>query len=207
MKTICSDLHVTRGEFDETAYPETKARPRSALRPRASLRLAPSHSVSSQVLTIGEFRFGLCHGHQVVPWGDLDSLAMLSRQLDVDVLITGHTHEFKAYKYEDRLFINPGSATGAYSPLRASTRPSFVLMDVDGQRLVAYVYQLVDGEVKVDKIVRSLERCCAPISPAHFRSPAGVHKELGIDWPERCHEQQRNALADIYRAALKCCPP
>jgi vacuolar protein sorting-associated protein 29 len=25
-------------------------------------------------------------------------------------------------------------------------------MDVDGQRLVAYVYQLVDGEVKVDKI-------------------------------------------------------
>jgi predicted phosphodiesterase len=23
------------------------------------------------------------------------------------VLITGHTHEFKAYKYEDRLFINP----------------------------------------------------------------------------------------------------
>ena len=78
---------------------------------------------------------------------------MLSRQLDVDVLITGHTHEFKAYKYEDRLFINPGSATGAYSPLRATTRPSFVLMDVDGQRLVAYVYQLVDGEVKVDKIV------------------------------------------------------
>ncbi len=135
-----------------------------------------------QVLTIGDFRFGVCHGHQaracarphtapgrqhashdvtrawlcrvcisqllrlfvpfslqVVPWGDLDSLAMLSRQMDVDgaptrrrrdkhatrkpysscaqpltrrrrvraVLITGHTHEFKAYKYEDRLFINP----------------------------------------------------------------------------------------------------
>ena len=115
--------------------------------------------------------------------------------------------QFKAYKYEDRLFINPvrgcvqggrrarskrlaltrdprclpqqGSATGAYSPLRATSKPSFVLMDVDGARvrprfrtlrraaprpcaradsarllwqLVAYVYQLVDGEVKVDKI-------------------------------------------------------
>jgi vacuolar protein sorting-associated protein 29 len=66
-----------------------------------------------------------------------------------------------------------GSATGAYSPLRATSKPSFVLMDVDGVRvrpsrrcarvacpadaamrpqLVAYVYQLVDGEVKVDKI-------------------------------------------------------
>ena len=49
-----------------------------------------------------------------------------------------------------------GSATGAYSPLRATTRPSFVLMDVDGTRLVAYVYQLVEGEVKVDKARRSL---------------------------------------------------
>ena len=105
-----------------------------------------------QVLTIGDFRFGVCHGHQVVPWGDLDSLALLSRQLDVDVLITGHTHAFTAHKYEGRLFINPGSATGAFSPLRAATRPSFVLMDVEGSRLVAYVYQLVEGEVKVDKI-------------------------------------------------------
>lgn len=161
--------------------------------------LAPAHAV--QVLTIGEFRFGLCHGHQVVPWGDLDSLAMLSRQLDVDgarprrvgsrapdaphaVLITGHTHEFKAYKYEERLFINPGSATGAYSALRATTRPSFVLMDVDGQRvrrpaaraaaaahapqLVAYVYQLVDGEVKVDKV--RLPRCAGRVSLAPARS-------------------------------------
>ena len=69
--------------------------------------------------------------------------------------------QFKAYKYEDRLFINPvraplqdagragstrgvprltlrpvqGSATGAYSPLRATSKPSFVLMDVDGARV------------------------------------------------------------------------
>jgi hypothetical protein len=25
LKTICNDLHVTRGEFDEASYPETKA--------------------------------------------------------------------------------------------------------------------------------------------------------------------------------------
>jgi hypothetical protein len=81
------------------------------------------------------------------------------------------------------LWRSQGSATGAYSPLRATSKPSFVLMDVDGVRvrparfkqtrspaatthaqsaplaltrpgaqLVAYVYQLVDGEVKVDKI-------------------------------------------------------
>ena len=26
LKTICNDLHVTKGEFDEGSYPETKAR-------------------------------------------------------------------------------------------------------------------------------------------------------------------------------------
>jgi hypothetical protein len=31
--------------------------------------------------------------------------------------------------------VSQGSATGAYSPLRAATKPSFVLMDVDGSRV------------------------------------------------------------------------
>jgi hypothetical protein len=91
-------------------------------------------------------------GVQVVPWGDLDSLAMLQRQLDVDILITGHTHQFKAYKHEGGVIINPGSATGAYSSITYDVNPSFVLMDIDGLRVVVYVYELVDGEVKVDKI-------------------------------------------------------
>ena len=42
LKTLCPDLHITRGEYDEeTRYPETKT------------------------LTIGQFKLGLCHGHQV----------------------------------------------------------------------------------------------------------------------------------------------
>ena len=57
------------------------------------------------------------HGHQVVPWADPAALAMLQRQLDVDVLISGHTHKFQAYEYADKFFVNPGSATGAYSAL------------------------------------------------------------------------------------------
>ena len=88
----------------------------------------------------------------MVPWGDVESLGLLQRQLDVDILITGHTHEFKAYKHEGRLLVNPGSATGAYSSLTYEVNPSFVLMDIDGDRVVVYVYELVDGEVKVDKI-------------------------------------------------------
>jgi vacuolar protein sorting-associated protein 29 len=51
----------------------------------------------------------------VVPWGDPESLANLQRQLDVDILITGHTHKHEVFEYEKKYIINPGSATGAYS--------------------------------------------------------------------------------------------
>lgn len=62
-------MHVVRGDFEEsTAFPETK------------------------VVQIGQFRVGLVHGHQIVPWGDPNALAMTQRQLGADILITGHTH-------------------------------------------------------------------------------------------------------------------
>ena len=47
-------MHCVRGEFDDYAgakFPETK------------------------VVTIGNVKIGLIHGHQVTPWGDLESLA------------------------------------------------------------------------------------------------------------------------------------
>ncbi len=53
-----------------------------------------------------------------MPWGDKESLAVLQRQLDVDVVISGHTHQIQVNEYDQKLFINPGSATGAYNPLR-----------------------------------------------------------------------------------------
>ena len=38
---------IVRGDFDEnTAWPEQK------------------------VVSVGQFKIGLCHGHQLVPWGD-----------------------------------------------------------------------------------------------------------------------------------------
>jgi vacuolar protein sorting-associated protein 29 len=74
-------------------------------------------------VTIGAFRIGLCHGHQIVPWGNTEALAVLQRQLDCDILVSGHTHAFKALNHGGKLFVNPGSATGAHGPVtRCSLR-------------------------------------------------------------------------------------
>jgi len=129
-KSLASDVHVVKGDFDEvTTYPEQK------------------------VVTIGQFRVGVMHGHQVVPHGDKASLAMLQRQLDVDILVTGHTHRFEAFQMGSKFFINPGSATGAYGGFRDEENvPTFVLMDMQRSGVTTYVYQLVNDKVKVEMI-------------------------------------------------------
>lgn len=69
------------------------------------------------MVTHGAIRVGVLHGHQVVPWGDADALDITARQMQVDILLTGHTHRFEAFENNNRFFINPGSATGAYSSI------------------------------------------------------------------------------------------
>jgi vacuolar protein sorting-associated protein 29 len=120
---------------------------------------------------VGQFKIGLIHGHQIVPWGDHQSLVMLQRDLDVDILVSGHTHKYETFEDNGKFFINPGSATGSYSgftrsappssshiapeltsrPSFSDVTPSFVLMDVQGNHAIVYTYELVNGEVKVDK--------------------------------------------------------
>lgn len=122
----------------------------------------------TKTVKIGAFQLGLCHGHQVVPWGDSEALGAMQRQLDCDVLVTGHTHVFGAYEAEGKLFINPGSATGAFSAsfaLDKEPTPSFVLMDVQQTRIVVYVYELVADEVKVKKIEHT-KAAAAPVQSA-----------------------------------------
>lgn len=135
LRTLASSVHIVRGDLDVssvfTDLPDTKT------------------------IQIGEFSIGLIHGHQILPFGDTESTAAQQRLLDVDILITGHTHRNEVYKYEDRYIINPGSATGAYSTLPQNGNnniiPSFVLMAIKGNKVVTYVYELRDGEVNVSK--------------------------------------------------------
>ena len=53
-----------------------------------------------------------------MPWGDLDSLDSLMRDMDVDILICGHTHTRLVKKIYSRYIINPGSITGVSGPTR-----------------------------------------------------------------------------------------
>lgn len=119
----------------------------------------------SRVVSVGEFRIGVTHGHGEVPWGDPATLSMLRRRLGCDILITGHTHRNEVRERDGFYHINPGSITGAGSAAAyggtdqaedvdgggGGVTPSFVLLAVTGSKCVCYLYELVDGEVDVSK--------------------------------------------------------
>lgn len=130
LRTVSPDVHVVRGDWDDDA--------------RLPVSITVTHS---------PLRIGVVHGHLSVPVGEEDALAAVARQMDVDVLVSGATHKFKTFESQGRFFINPGSATGAWTGQSSTEEtPSFALMDVQGSVVVTYVYRLVDNEVKVEKI-------------------------------------------------------
>lgn len=92
LRTIAPDVQIVKGDYDEMQHPLTK------------------------VVQYGPLRIGLIHGHQLVPNNDIETLALTARHLDVDILCTGHSCQVECFEYEQIMFINPGSATGAWKP-------------------------------------------------------------------------------------------
>lgn len=88
-----------------------------------------------------------------MPFGDLSALAMIRRKMNVDVLVCGWRRKEGVVEYEGGYYIFPGSITGAYSSHSPTAdNPSFILLAVQGSKMVCYVYELEDGEVDVSKI-------------------------------------------------------
>eukprot|EP00126_Sphaerothecum_destruens_P005974 Sdes_comp19148_c0_seq3m9891 len=104
LKSLAQDVHVVCGDFDEISSSEAQMG-----------KFGPFPS--TKIIELGSFRFGLLHGHQIVPWNDVEALSMFQRQTDVDVIVSGHTHQLNVFERDGKLYINPGSATGAYSTI------------------------------------------------------------------------------------------
>jgi len=126
LKGLSKDFHMVKGDFDTEDIPEKK------------------------VIQIGDFKIGLIHGHQILPWGDVDSLGIMQRNLGCDILISGHTHKTKILVKDNALFLNPGSFTGAFSPLIEDTIPSFILMVLTGDEAIIYLYTLSEKDKKFE---------------------------------------------------------
>ncbi|KAK4101425.1 putative vacuolar protein sorting-associated protein [Parathielavia hyrcaniae] len=149
LRSISPDLKLVRGRMDVEA---------------ASLPL-------TQVVTHGSVRVGFLEGFTLVS-DEPDVLLAEANRLDVDVLCwSGGTHRFECFEYMDKFFVNPGSATGAFTADWAGKGageevvPSFCLMDVQGISLTLYVYQLRKGENGADNVAVEKVTYTKPVEP------------------------------------------
>ncbi|MBQ2831712.1 metallophosphoesterase [Methanobrevibacter sp.] len=62
----------------------------------------------AKVLEAEGLKIGLVHG-EVYPRADTQQLVYLAKQLDADILVSGHSHQPKIEKIDGVLLINPGS--------------------------------------------------------------------------------------------------
>nr|CCC95943.1 unnamed protein product [Trypanosoma congolense IL3000] len=135
--SIAPSVYCVKGEFDSEWWQAAGETENS------------EHGSSLQethVITVESLRIGLIHGHQSVPCGDKDFLAIIQRKLDVDVLVSGATHHCKISEFDGHLFVNPGSITGAFAPRQMNVVPTFVLLDVQDKRVTSFSYAYAPGE-------------------------------------------------------------
>jgi len=93
LQQLAPNLHCVAGDYDccdvdqqHQSFPETK------------------------VVQVGSFRIGVLHGHQMIPWKSREAVQRMRRKLQVDILITGHTHQSEVVVEDDGFcHINPVS--------------------------------------------------------------------------------------------------
>ena len=158
LKSLSNDFHTVKGDFDEGDLPEKK------------------------IVQIGEFKIGMIHGHQILPWGDLDSLNNVQRELGCDILLSGHTHQIDIKVKNKKFYINPGSISGAFSHTIADPNPSFVLMVLQGEEAIVYLYILNDKSQKFG------------LSKIEFSKGANEYKVVKDEEENEEEEEEENEL-------------
>ena len=103
-------------------------------------------------LKVGGFTVGLIHGTRIYPRGDVKKLTRAALEMDVDILISGHTHRSSVNEVDVDgrriLLLNPGSATGVWSGGSTAGPPSFMILEFQGSQVTVYLYELTGQELK-----------------------------------------------------------
>lgn len=92
-------------------------------------------------IQLDNFNVLLLHGTQLRPRGNIDQLWEITQQIDADVAIHGHTHIASIELHRDRLFLNPGTISGATGGWAGRTDASFIELEVSRSDLLVRLFQ------------------------------------------------------------------
>ena len=94
------------------------------------------------VITVDKFKIGLDHG-EVYPRGDTQQLRYIALEMDVDVLISGHTHWAFINRIDDILLLNPGSPT-----VPRMSDPTVMLLKIENNTIDSDIIKMGESTCK-----------------------------------------------------------
>jgi len=93
-----------------------------------------SYNFHEQV-QVDSFNILLLHGTQLRPRGNIEQLWEILQHIGGDVAIHGHTHTAAIDLYNEKLFLNPGTITGATGGAGGRTDASFIELIVNENQM------------------------------------------------------------------------
>jgi putative phosphoesterase len=91
-------------------------------------------------IQLDDFNVLLLHGTQLRPRGNIKQLWEIVEKIGADVAIHGHTHSSSIEIHRDRLFLNPGTISGATGGWGGRTDASFLELEVSKDELTVRLF-------------------------------------------------------------------
>ena len=88
-----------------------------------------------------EFNLLLLHGTQLRPRGNVEQLWEILTNIGGDVAVHGHTHKAAIDLYREKLFLNPGTISGATGGWSGRTDASFIELEVKKNEMKVSLHQ------------------------------------------------------------------
>jgi len=110
-----------------------------------------SYNFHEQV-QLDDFNLLLIHGTQLRPRGSIEQLWEILQQIGGDVAVHGHTHRAAIDLYKDRLFLNPGTISGATGGWGGRANASFIELEVQSSEMKVTLHQTDWRVVKISEI-------------------------------------------------------
>ena len=102
---------------------------------------------------VDDFNILLIHGTQLRPRGNIKQLGEIAMNVGANVSIHGHTHNYAIDLHEGRLFLNPGTISGATGGWAGRDDASFMELEIAGSQMTVILY-LTDWQVTKQSILR-----------------------------------------------------
>jgi len=99
-----------------------------------------THNFHEQI-QVDEFNLLLLHGTQLRPRGNIEQLWEILTKIDGDVAVHGHTHKMAIDLFKEKLFLNPGTITGATGGWSGRTDASFIELEVKKNEMKVSLHQ------------------------------------------------------------------